>query len=82
MLQNNFFTIEYDIYLGYFTNILYIVMRYAGLLAKYQKYTIPVVENKSILSQVFRRKKFTSIFLLFVQWYTDSGYLQGLGDYD
>ena len=46
MVQNNFFTIEYDVYLGYFTNILYILMRYAGLLTKYQKFTIPVVENK------------------------------------
>ena len=46
MVQNNFFTIEYDVYLGYFTNILYILMRYAGLLTKYQNFTIPVVENK------------------------------------
>ena len=67
MLQNNFFTIEYDVYLGYFTNILYILMRYAGLLTKYQNFTIPVVENNGILPQIFGNKCFTSSFFLFLQ---------------
>ena len=62
MLQNNFFTLEYDNLLGYFTNILYILMRNAVLPAKNQKYTMPDVENNGILPQIFGNKCFTSLF--------------------